>query len=108
MTTPVNGIRPGGTAGLVVWRVLWVLLFLVASLLAVSSQLIPVYEYAWWDDMSPGKIDEDMLIIVRWMLQSAYIPAIVSCALPVRSRVMQIFSAILGIAISGLLFVLPE
>ncbi|MEV1167715.1 hypothetical protein [Nonomuraea sp. NPDC049784] len=108
MTTTVDGRRSDGTAGLVIWRVLWALMFATAALLAISSQLIPVYEYAWWDDMSAAEVDKDMLIIVRWMLQFAYIPAIISCALPVQSRIMQVFSAILGIAVSGLLFILPE
>ncbi|SDJ56232.1 hypothetical protein SAMN05421874_102228 [Nonomuraea maritima] len=69
------------------------------------SKLIPIHE--WWGD-GPDAVDRDMLFIVRFILQVAYVPTIISCALPVRSRTMRILSVLLGIAIAVFLVRLPE
>lgn len=101
----VEGRAAGSAMTLVAWRVLWALLFAVALLSTAYSQLIPIHE--WWGD-GPDAIDRDMLFMVRFILQVAYIPTIISCALPVRSRTMRVLSVILGITIAMFLVRLPE
>lgn len=90
-----------------VWRALWACMFVPAFLAVIVGELIPVYDYAW-DDMRPERLDKDALAVARAMLQLAYIPTILSSALPVGSRVMRGFSVALGVIISVLLLNLPE
>ncbi|MEV3984515.1 hypothetical protein [Nonomuraea sp. NPDC049758] len=106
MNEAIKERLPEKEAPPVVWRTLWTLLFVATLLLAALSELIPVYDYAW-DDMTPERVDEDALTVVRLLLCFAYIPAIVSAALPVKSRTLRICSVVLGCVISVLLMRLP-
>ncbi|MGP3965818.1 hypothetical protein ACTWPT_58740 [Nonomuraea sp. 3N208] len=99
--------RRGNTSTIVAaWRVFWALCIAGAVLLVMASQIIPIYDYAW-DDMTPERVDEDALTVVRWFLQLSYFPAIISIVLPTGLRSTRISSVVLAIVISILLMRLP-